>query len=374
MAESTVVRDIEEPDEILDSLEGDTVDFWETKQKELITSTVDYNLGTLADLVETGTIDLSPQYQRRERWKNSKQSLLIESFLMNVPVPPVFLNEDAYGNYSIIDGKQRLLAVTNFMSNKLTLNGLQVFKTLNGLTFAALPSDLQAVLRTRPTLRSIIILRQSDQDIKSLVFHRLNTGGVTLNAQEVRNNAFSGPLNDLIMRLSDDGRFHDLLHIRNKERSAVYREMRDAEFVLRFFTFMDKWESFSGGMERHMDEFMDDNRDMKLLNAATLESRFHEALDTVEACFDEHTFQRWVPEKQQWRRPVLAALYDAQMFGCQGFEPKKVRPHQDKILKGMQALFENEDFRGFVNLATNTPTSFRQRIKMTRDMIAEITK
>jgi hypothetical protein len=100
-------QDIEESDEILNRIEGDPVDFWEKKQRDLVTSVVDYNLGTLSQLSTDGTIDLSPKYQRRFRWDKERQSLLIESFLMNVPVPPIFLNEDKYGQYSVIDGKQR---------------------------------------------------------------------------------------------------------------------------------------------------------------------------------------------------------------------------------------------------------------------------
>jgi hypothetical protein len=104
-------HDIEESEEILDSIQGDPTDFWEAKQRELVTSVVDYNLGTLAQLVQDGTIDVSPKYQRRFRWDNERQSKLIESFLMNVPVPPIFLNEDQYGQYSVIDGKQRLIDI-----------------------------------------------------------------------------------------------------------------------------------------------------------------------------------------------------------------------------------------------------------------------
>src|SRR5690606_6822211 len=96
-------RDIEETDETLESNEGDPVDFWEQKQRELVTSVVDYNLQGLTDLVSDRAIDLNPTYQRRLRWDQKRQSKLIESFLMNVPVPPVFLNEDEYGQYSVID-------------------------------------------------------------------------------------------------------------------------------------------------------------------------------------------------------------------------------------------------------------------------------
>ncbi len=92
-----------------------TVDFLEKKQRELITSTIDYNLESLFQLIKKRTIDLAPKYQRRFRWDEKRKSKLIESFLMNVPIPPIFLNEDDYGKYSIIDGKQ-MCTVHDFMT------------------------------------------------------------------------------------------------------------------------------------------------------------------------------------------------------------------------------------------------------------------
>lgn len=372
MARAPEARDIEEDEEVLDSLEGDEVGFWEQKQRELVTSTVDYNLGALADLVSSGTIELSPGYQRRLRWDRVRQSLLIESFLMNVPVPPIFLNEDSYGNYSVIDGKQRLTAITSFLNDDLVLVGLTVFADLNGRTFSSLPKNLQSVLRTRPTVRSMIILRQSDEDVKSLVFHRLNTGGQTLNAQEIRNNAYPGALNDLLMRISGDPRFHQLLRIKNRERSAIYREMRDVEFVLRYLTFRETWRTFSGGMERHMDRFMDDNRAMRPAEIKRAEEEFFAAVTRVDAAFNGHAFQRWVPDRGQWRQQVLASLFDAQMFGVEEFSESELRRHQPELLVGMQELFSNSEFRRAVDAATNTPRSFRERIGLVQAMAARI--
>ena len=97
------------------------IEFWEAKQKDVVLNYVDYNLESIANLIEKKNIDISPKFQRRFRWNNKKQSALIESFLMNVPIPPIFLNEDEYGVYSVIDGKQRLNAIHRFLKGELTL-------------------------------------------------------------------------------------------------------------------------------------------------------------------------------------------------------------------------------------------------------------
>src|SRR2546423_1912945 len=88
-------------DEIEDTVKEPLL-FWENKQRELVTSVVDYNLSTITDLINDKNIDLSPKYQRRNRWDDARKSVLIESFLINVPVPPVFLNEDKNRLSSII--------------------------------------------------------------------------------------------------------------------------------------------------------------------------------------------------------------------------------------------------------------------------------
>lgn len=368
-ADNTYVQDVEgfENEEAAEPI--DPVSFWTEKQRDLVTSVVDYNLSTLAELIRDKQIDLSPAYQRRFRWDAKRQSLLIESFLMNVPVPPVFLNEDELGKYSVIDGKQRLNAISSMLGGKLTLVGLKVFSDLNGLAFDQLPNELQTVLRVRPTIRAVVILRQSDADIKFEVFKRLNTGGVRLNAQEIRNSTYPGPLNNLILRLSEDTAFHRLLRIKNKQRSAIFQEMRDAEFVLRFFTFRNSWDKFQGGMMRAMDRFMADHKNASAKEVSIMETAFRRALRAVEAAFGDNAFQRWQPEKKSWRKPVLASLFDAQMFAVQDMDPAQLTPKRARIVAALKARFSDEEFRKTVDAATNTPASFRDRIRAVRDLV-----
>ena len=367
-------RDIEESDEQLESEDPSPVEFWEKKQRELVTSVVDYNLGTLTDLIQTKAIDLSPEYQRRFRWDDERKSKLIESFLMNVPVPPIFLNEDSYGQYSVIDGKQRLNAIFEFFRGRLKLKGLKVFSDINGLNYDDLPTRLQSVIKTRPTMRAIIILRQSDEDVKFEVFQRLNTGGVRLNAQEIRNSAYTDNLNNLILDLSVSRQFHRLLGIKSRDKSAIYQEMRDAELVLRYFTFRENWGSFSGGMKRSMDRFMAHNREMKESELKELKADFIKTLDAVEAAFGDSAFQRWIPEKNQWKQQVLASLFDAEMFACQGLDWEQLLPRQEIILRDLKQLFSDAEFRRSIDAATNTPAFFRSRIHVIREMLESALK
>lgn len=354
--------------------EAEPFNFWEKKQRELLTSVVDYNLSTLAELVGSKNINLSPTYQRRFRWDAKRQSSLIESFLMNVPVPPIYLNEDEYGEYSIIDGKQRLTAVYKYLSGEFQLQGLKVFADINGLRFDQLPAKMQNVLKTRAVVRAVIVLRQSDPDVKYEVFRRLNSGGVKLNAQEIRNSAYPGILNDLIIRLSETSKFHQLLGIKNKEQSRIYQEMRDAELVLRYFTFRNIWKNFDGGVGRLMDKFMDDNKKMSDVEIMQLNDDFLYTLEVVEACFGKQAFQRWLPENQQWRQQVLASLYDAQMLACRGLSIDKAKSNQERIIEEFKKLFTDSEFRKSIDVATSTPSFFKHRVLTLQEMLKKIIK
>ena len=362
-------REIEGLDESGGDEPEGSVRFWERKQRELLTSQVDFNLGTLSDLVTQKQIDLSPKYQRRDRWDETRQSRLIESFLMNVPVPAVFLNEDKYGRYSVIDGKQRLTAVNDFLRGRLKLRGLQVFSEINGKTFDDLAQELQNVIRVRPLLRTVIVLKQSDEDVKFEVFRRLNTGGIRLNAQEIRNSTYPGPFNDMILELSENEKFHNLLGIASTGSSTMYQEMRDVELVLRYLTFRETWSTFSGGMMSQLDHFMAAHQSDPPEQLSMMHADFLTTIDAVEAGFGHAAFRRWNPARSEWRRQILAALFDAQMFASRGLDPTILGTRRDTLVEGMKILLTTEEFSQSIDAATNTPSFFKKRIQLVHNLL-----
>jgi hypothetical protein len=173
----------------------------------------------------------------------------------------------------------------------------------------------------------------------------------------------------LYLKYLKNKKFHSLLGIKNKEKSAIYKEMKDAEFVLRYLSFKDTWQSFSGSIMRNMDHYMVDNQKMPLVEIKAANDDFLQAITLVEAAFGGHAFRRWVPEKSQWRQQIIAALFDAEMFACRGFSEDILRKNQPKIIENMKTLFLNSDFRKSIDSATNSPGSFRERIRIVREMI-----
>ena len=277
------------------SSESSIIKRFENAQNSLVLQSSDLSLETIANMVESGAIDVSPHYQRRERWKQESQAKLIESFLLNVPVPPVYLAEDDFGTYSVIDGKQRITAIYRFLRDKFVLENLEGFAEVNGLKFSELPKPLQNALSIRPYLRVVTLLKQTNPELKYEVFTRLNTGGHPLLPQEIRNALYRGPLNDLLFTLGQDGFLRKQLKISNEKESA-FTEMLDVEMPLRFFTFREHWINFSGDSRGSMDSFMARYRRPNRVKLAEFETCFKETLQNCQYLWGDAAFRRFTIE------------------------------------------------------------------------------
>lgn len=297
------------------------VEQFESAQNSLVLQSSDFSLETIAKMVEGEAIDASPTYQRRERWDHEAQSLLIESFLLNVPVPPVYLAEDDFGTYSVIDGKQRITAISQFMRNKYKLKGLKEFPNLEGVYFKELPRELRNALNIRPYIRVVTLLKQTSPELKYEVFTRLNSGGEPLLAQEIRNALFRGMLNDDIMAMSEDQFLRRQLKIKTLKETA-YTTMQDVELVLRFLTLEDGWKNFSGDMRRSMDKFMEDNAKLGTPKRTALRQKFSTSLKRCKALWGDDSFKR-PSANSNTRDQFLSGLYDAQMISVSSLSEAK---------------------------------------------------
>lgn len=339
-------------------------------QDRLVLQAADLSLETIASMAQAGAIELDPAYQRRERWDTARQSQLIESFLLNVPVPPIYLAEDEFGKYSVIDGKQRITAIFNFMRNKLVLSDLESFTEVIGFKFRDLPAPLQNALRVRPYLRVVTLLKQSDHNLKYEVFTRLNTGGEPLTPQEIRNVVFRGDFNDMLIKTSEDKFLHAQLKIKNT-KSAAYREMLDVEYVLRFLMLVETWQSFSGSFRRSMDEYMKRQASDPNSKPAAFQRVFQDAIVTCELIWGIHAFKR--PTESGWRDQFLAGMFDAQMVAVSTLtKPQRsqaVAKRSDVVKRTKTLFFDDKAFEAAVRQATNTPSRIKYRIEAMQSIL-----
>lgn len=328
-------------------------------QDALIVESSDATLDTIVSRINRGSIDIDPKFQRRERWNTRQQSLLIESLLRNLPIPPVYLAQDAAsGRFTVIDGKQRLTAVNAFLSGELTLVGIEGNEELNGCRINDLPVAVQDGL-TMKSIRLIQLSRQSNLSAVHEVFLRLNTGGQVLNAQEVRNVAYSGTMNDAIYRMAECKFLRKQFKV--KQPSPAYSRMVDAEMIVRFLALSEKWRTFSGGLRQSLDDFMQEHRFATPDEIERLERMFAKCIDAAEAIWGERAFKR--PGRDQ----ALAGLFDAEMVALASvrdsvIERAKIR--RVEIRERVDRMFtENLRFDQSVRQATNTPDRLKYRIE-----------
>lgn len=345
---------------------------FERAQNSLVLQSSDLSLETIAKMVDGNAIDTEPRFQRRQRWPVEAQSALIESFLLNVPVPPVYLAEDDFGTYSVIDGKQRITAIADFLRGFYVLKGLQRFIALEGLSFIQLPIPLRNALSIRPYVRAVTLLKQSDPDLKYEVFTRLNTGGRPLLPQEIRNALYRGALNNMIFGVSEHPFLRKQLKIKTGNESA-YAEMVDVEMILRFLTMRSEWSNFSGDYRRSMDAFM--QRHQRLGDAAIRElaSDAASALERCEAMWGDSAFRRY--ENGTFRDQFMAALYDAQMIAADSVGNSDYRELVGKrreILERTRELFHDKAFEQSIRISTNTATRVKYRIQKVKDMLTAL--
>lgn len=271
------------------------------------------------------SIDLEPQYQRRSRWDNKKRSLLIESLLLNIPVPPIFLFEIEYGQYEVVDGRQRLETLKDFLDNLFPLKNLTFWKELNGKRFKELPIIIQRGLLRR-TISATVLLAEttrpddSEIDVRMVLFNRLNTGGIQLNPQELRNALYDGHFNNMLFYISRTDIFTTVWNIPKKTanedtdppkaliNNALYKSMADCELVLRFFAIRETiLEDLKGSLKSLLDKSTKKHKDDSKESVEKSKELFTTTLNELYSIFDSKPFV--IPSLNKPSR----ALYDSLM-------------------------------------------------------------
>jgi hypothetical protein len=309
----------------------------------IVTEQARYPLSAIADIVDSDSYKLSPEYQRRHRWSQERQSKLVESLIMNVPVPPIFLYEYDYSKYEVMDGLQRLTAIHDFYRDKYALKGLTQWSELNGRLYSNLPEKIKEGIDRR-YLSSVILLKETaktDADalrLKQMVFERINSGGERLTPQETRNAIYDGPLNRLCIRLSKTPALCRLWGIPEATTEEIdgglpsderaenesFRRMEDVELVLRFFAYRQKNQLHKGtSLSNYLDFYLRSGNSFSPETLASLEAIFVQTVDLVEKVFGPRAFwlyrQRGKSGNWSWLERAATTLYDPVMYVMSGY-------------------------------------------------------
>lgn len=230
----------------------------------------DLSVRELLTMFENQDIVIPPEYQRQFIWDDERQSKLVESIFLGIPVPNVFMATNKDSTWDIVDGVQRVSTLVHYcgsgklltMINKsknLVMTGIEKLYSLKHFEFYQLPRPIQLAFLTRP-MRVTVLDDKSDFEVRFDLFERLNTGGILLTSQEIRNCIFRGRFNDSLKDLAKNEDFNEVVKLKPADQSNGTRE----EFILRFFAFLDNYTEFEHSVKDFLNDYMKTNREKKL--------------------------------------------------------------------------------------------------------------
>jgi hypothetical protein len=224
--------------------------------------TFDIHMQQLISMLKEGQIRISPAYQRKFRWSEKRCSQFIESIMLGIPIPSLFMATNADSTWEVVDGVQRLSTIVKFagdselrlqygLNGALVLNELEKLTESNGLPLAGLPSNIQTHFWTRPA-KVITLNDKSDTVVRYDLFERLNTGGVALSPQEIRDCVFRGPFANQLDVWAKDRNFQASVKLTPLQQ----RDATAEECVLRFFAFYYRYKTFDHNVTEFLSSYM----------------------------------------------------------------------------------------------------------------------
>ena len=347
--------------------ENETYEIDIPKEKRYLnTMSYDYSVQYIYDLIKKGKIILEVPFQRKQIWKTDKASSLVESIIMNVPIPPLYFAEEENGNWLVLDGLQRLSSIRNFYDNEFALTKLEVLTELNKMKYKDLPPKSKSLLDDG-MLRVNVIKKDSHRDIKYDIFMRLNRGAVTLNYQELRNCMYRGNLNDAAKELCKENT--DFLKI--LKQKAPHQRYLDVEFIIRYFAMSDNIaidengdvyiEGYKGKLVQFINEYMDTHKDCTEEEKQRYKDRFNSTIEKVITVFGtEEAFR----DISTGNTKIYKTISDFIMPSFERMSKEFVEANSEQIYNRLKSFLMIDDIKDSLSKRTSDKDIVNMRVKM----------
>lgn len=361
----------------------------DSKIEMVRTRTLDVSFNELLDMYKNKELEIHPEYQRLFRWSEEKQSRFIESLILEMPIPPIYVIEKEEGIYELIDGLQRISSYLHFRGaleagddedQLLRLTGCDIVHELNGFTYNELPKVLQIKLK-RNFIRVEVIRKGSDQRLRYYMFKRLNTGGEMLSEQEIRNSTIrllDDTFNNFIIRMSQVSDFKTCItHLSEEKREQKY----DQEYVLKFFAYKNDREHYRKSIAPFLTNYMekvsysriDTEKEPTEFNYTKEEEVFRKTFAILRSSLGEYAFAR--VQNNKFVASLSPTHFDAFTLGIQDYlhrlEPENQEQMQElgnllKLIKSESKFLEAASGGG-----KNTANYLNQRIQFVKEKVGE---
>lgn len=326
------------------------------EQRKLHTETYDFTVDTIVERLQEESIYI-PEFQRRYVWNDAQASRLIESLIIQCPVPVIYLNQEQDERLSVIDGNQRLTSIGRYLRNEFPLKGLTAYPELEGNRMFELDPRFQRHIANR-TLRCIVILKDTHPQVKFDVFERLNTGAVKLTPQELRHGLYYGELMNLATKVAAESKFPSLLDIKEDKR------MKAEELILRFWALSENFGKYRKPLAGFINSYAEEMRAMPPGRAEYLQQSFTETLQAVRGMYGDLAFKIF-DENEVVDSKFNSALYDAEMVATrQLLCEKNVKPLPSAEAKKrlVNLMKTDEAFRRSISIATSDENQVKHRV------------
>ena len=329
-----------------------------------------YTIFQIIRKIRLEEIDLQPEFQRRVVWDESRQSRLIESILLNIPLPTFYLDAISPSRWQVVDGLQRLTTLTRFcLHGELRLHNLEFLHALEGLNFAELPREYQSQIE-ETYLNLYIIQPDVPEGVKFTIFYRINTGGVSLTPQEIRHCLFHGQATQLLKNLAQA----DILKTVTGGTLSPKR-MDDREAILRFLAFyltpytayqQTNWDDFLGQAMLRLNQ----------MNEAELQQMrelFFETMRKAKLVFGAQAFRKVTNHKAKY--PVNKALFEVWCVALATYSQAELVAHKEAIIAAFsQLLHDDAAFDKAISRSTTSVKGVQKRFGAIETLLKRVVR
>lgn len=345
-------------------------------RQEIKSERMDMSFGEIMNMYKDKEIIISPEYQRAFRWDAQRQSDFIESILLGIPFPSIFVATNPDGKWELIDGLQRVSTVLSFFKELKDINGNEypknglilaecnLLKSLKNLSIDELPLEYKLQIKRTPC-RVEIILKESDFKMRYELFKRLNTGGEGLSRQEIRNCIFRGidnRYNDFIQKLAANSKFRELAQVNSGNEEKMYYE----ELVLRYFTLKNWGTRYQQpNIQDYMDDYLEEQCKSYDENVIQQDEKlFDGIIEFLYNLKDSNIFM-------MGRRYFTTSMYDAIMLSLSTTNDLSSIDKNDLAHK-IELLKLDNEFTKYVGSASSNPTSITNKVKVAKKRLLGI--
>jgi len=323
------------------------------EKRILRTEQYDFSVATLVAMMEKHEVAI-PEFQRRYVWSDRQASRLIESLIIQCPVPVIYLNQEKDETFSVIDGNQRLNSLKKFIDDAFTLVGLTSYPELTGLKYSQLDIRFQRHISNR-VLRCTVILKETHPQVKFDVFERLNSGAVALTRQELRHGLFYGTLLKAAAVVAKELKLEKHLGTRTDKR------MKAEELVIRYWALSEGLGAYEKPLATFISSYAEINRHADVAAITELRKDIGTSHSRAVELFGPHAFTFAKDGKARFN----AAVFDAQMVACSKLSQAKfivLKRKANEVQAAYVKLQKTEEFARSVTLATSDKAALQGRI------------